>query len=96
MKHSSELLRAFFVNTTRKVTVLIGLVVALSQLGINIGPLLAAIGAAGFVLGFALQGTLSNFAAGLMLLMYRPYNVGDVVTVGSTTGKVEGQSPGLR
>lgn len=92
MKNSSELLRSFFVNTTRKLTILIGLVVALSQLGINIGPLLAAIGAAGFVLGFALQGTLSNFAAGLMLLMYRPYNLGDVVTVGGTTGTVDGQN----
>ncbi|MHC4078326.1 MAG: mechanosensitive ion channel family protein, partial [Planctomycetota bacterium] len=92
MKNSSELLRTFFVNATRKLTILIGLVVAVSQLGVNIGPLLAAIGAAGFVLGFALQGTLSNFAAGLMLLMYRPYNLGDVVTVGGTTGKVDGQN----
>jgi hypothetical protein len=95
MKNSSELLRTFFVNTTRKLTILIGLVVALSQLGVNIGPLLAAIGAAGFVLGFALQGTLSNFAAGLMLLMYRPYNLGDLVTEGgwSEPGVDDDQDP---
>ena len=41
------------------------------------------------VLGFALQGTLSNFASGVMILLYRPFDVGDVVTAGGTTGKVE-------
>lgn len=92
MKGASTLLRAFFVNITRKTTMLIGLVVALSMLGINIGPFLAAIGAAGFVLGFALQGTLSNFAAGIMILVYRPYDVGQVVNVAGTTGKVDAMS----
>jgi small conductance mechanosensitive channel len=87
-----ELLRKFFVNTLRKGTMVVGLVVALGQLGVDIGPLVAAIGGAAFVIGFALQGTLSNFAAGLMILMYRPYNVGDVVEIGGTTGKVEGQN----
>ena len=68
--------------------VLIGLVVALSMLEVNVGPFLAAIGAAGFILGFALQGTLSNFAAGLMILLYRPYDIGDFVNVADTSGTV--------
>jgi small conductance mechanosensitive channel len=59
------------------------------MLEINIGPLLAAIGAAGFIIGFALQGTLSNFAAGIMILIYRPYDVGDLVDIGGTLGKVD-------
>jgi len=63
--------------------------VALSMLEINIGPLLAAIGAAGFIVGFALQGTLSNFAAGIMILVYRPYDIGDLVDIGGTFGTVE-------
>jgi small conductance mechanosensitive channel len=86
---ASELLKDFIVNITRKTIFVIGFVVALSMLEINIGPLLAAIGAAGFIVGFALQGTLSNFAAGIMILVYRPYDVGDLVDIGGTFGKVE-------
>lgn len=87
-KNVSSLLRDFAVNATRKVTLFIGFVVALSMLEVNIGPFLAAMGAAGFIIGFALQGTLSNFAAGIMILLYRPYDLGDKVTVAGTTGVV--------
>ena len=89
MGRTPELLRNFLANTSRNVIFLIGLVVALSQLGMDIGPMLAAIGGAGFVIGFALQSTLSNFAAGVMILLYRPYEIGDIVTVSGTTGKVK-------
>lgn len=85
---SSDLLRSFMVNSVRKVTMLIGVVIAVSQLGVNVGPLLAAIGAAGFVIGFALQGTLSNFASGVMMMMYRPFEIGDAVSAAGVTGKV--------
>ncbi len=91
-KTSSDLLRDFFVNTVRRVTILIGIVVALSVLGINIGPLVAAIGAVGFVVGFALQGTLSNFASGIMILLYRPYDIGDFVNVAGVSGTVSAMS----
>ena len=86
---ASALLKDFIVNIIRKLIFIVGLVVALSMLGINIGPLLAAIGAAGFIVGFALQGTLSNFAAGIMILIYRPYDVGDLVEIGGTFGAVD-------
>ena len=86
---ASALLKDFIVNITRKIIFIVGFVVALSFLGINIGPLLAAIGAAGFIVGFALQGTLSNFAAGIMILIYRPYDVGDFVDIGGTFGTVD-------
>jgi small conductance mechanosensitive channel len=89
MESASELLKDFIVNITRNTVFLIGFVVALSMLEINIGPLLAAIGAAGFIVGFALQGTLSNFAAGIMILVYRPYDVGDFVDIGGTFGTVD-------
>jgi small conductance mechanosensitive channel len=82
-------LKDFIVNIIRKLIFIVGFVVALSMLGINIGPLLAAIGAAGFIVGFALQGTLSNFAAGIMILIYRPYDVGDFVDIGGTFGTVD-------
>ena len=86
---ASALLKDFIVNIIRKLIFIVGFVVALSMLGINIGPLLAAIGAAGFIVGFALQGTLSNFAAGIMILIYRPYDVGDLVEIGGTFGAVD-------
>jgi len=86
---ASELLKDFLVNIIRKIIFIVGLVVALSFLGINIGPLLAAIGAAGFIVGFALQGTLSNFAAGIMILIYRPFDVGDLVDIADTSGTVD-------
>ena len=89
---ASELLKDFIVNSVRKLTLVVGVVIALSMLEVNIGPFLAAIGAAGFILGFALQGTLSNFAAGLMILMYRPYDIGDFVNVAGTNGTVSAMS----
>ncbi|MDA0373964.1 MAG: mechanosensitive ion channel family protein [Planctomycetota bacterium] len=89
LSQTSDLLRSFLVHTARRVVFLIGVVVALSQVGIDVTPFVAAIGAAGFVIGFALQGTLSNFAAGVMILIYRPYDIGDVVTAAGITGKVD-------
>lgn len=89
IKSASALLKDFIVNSSRKAIFIVGFVVALSMLEVNVGPLLAAIGAVGFIMGFALQGTLSNFAAGIMILIYRPYDVGDLVDVGGTLGKVD-------
>lgn len=91
-KALSDLMRQFLVKITSRTIYLIGFIVALSQLEVNIGPFVAAIGAAGFVVAFALQGTLSNFASGLMILMYRPFDVGDVVNVAGVAGKVESMS----
>jgi len=89
VKNTSDLLRDFFVNVTRRIVFFIGVIVALKSFNIDITPFVAALGAAGFVIGFALQGTLSNFASGLMILLYRPYDVGQVVTVAGTTGTVD-------
>lgn len=89
---TSDLLKDFIINTVRKVVFFIGLVIALEQLEVDIGPLLAGIGVLGFVIGFALQETLGSFAAGVMILLYRPYDVGNVVTVAGETGKVAAMS----
>jgi small conductance mechanosensitive channel len=86
---TTELLRRLFVGMASKITWLIAFLVVLSVFGINVGPMLAGLGIAGFVLGFALQDTLSNFAAGLMIMFYRPFDVADVVTAGGVKGKVE-------
>ncbi|MEM9413660.1 MAG: mechanosensitive ion channel domain-containing protein, partial [Planctomycetota bacterium] len=88
----SNLLAQFINKSIRRVIMGIGLVVALSALGVDIGPLLAAIGAIGFVVAFALQDSLSNFASGLMILLYRPFDAGDIVEAGGAEGKVESTS----
>jgi small conductance mechanosensitive channel len=88
----SVLLQEFFVTLASKAVLVLGVLVALSQLGIQLGPLLAGLGVAGFIIGFALQDTLSNFASGMMILVYRPYDVGDVVEAGGVMGKVKQMS----
>ncbi len=70
----------------------IGVLVALSQVGIELGPLLTGLGVAGVIIGFALQDTLSNFASGVMILIYRPYDVGDLVKVNDIQGTVNKMS----
>ena len=87
--HLSQLLSRMIVSITRGVIIAIGVLIALSQLGVSLGPLLAGLGIAGFVLGLALQNSLSNFASGLMILIYKPFDVGDIVEVGgNVTGIV--------
>jgi len=88
-KRTSHLLRNFLVLGTRRTVLFIGVVVGVGMLGVNIGPLVAAIGAAGLVIGLALQGTLSNFATGLLILIYRPFDVGDVIDAAGVLGKVD-------
>ncbi|WP_421019695.1 mechanosensitive ion channel family protein, partial [Klebsiella pneumoniae] len=70
----------------------IGILVGLSQIGVNLTPVLTGFGIAGVIIGFALQDTLSNFAAGMMLLIYRPFDVGDFVYAGGVDGKVGNMS----
>jgi len=85
---NSILLTEFLVAMTSRGVFLMGVLVALSTLEINLGPLLAFIGAAGFVVAFALQHTLSNFASGIMIMLYRPFDVNDIVEVAGVSGKV--------
>lgn len=85
----SQLLKDFLSSIAHKLVMIIGFMIALSQLGIEIAPLLAGMGIMGFVVGFALQDTLSNFASGLMILVYRPFDIGDLVDVATTFGEVK-------
>jgi small conductance mechanosensitive channel len=76
-------------STVARYAVLILVVVAaLGQLGVQTTSLLAVLGAAGLAIGLALQGTLSNIAAGIMLLWLRPFNVGDAIEGGGIAGTV--------
>ena len=86
---TSILLRDFLVKSVDRSVLFIGLILGMSMLEVPVGPFLAAIGAAGFMIGLALQGTLSNFASGIMILLYRPYDIGEVISVSDVTGTVE-------
>lgn len=88
----SHLMQDFFVSISGKVVWIIGILIGLSQFGFNLAPVLTGFGIAGVIIGFALQDTLSNFAAGMMLLIYRPFDVGDFVHAGGVDGKVSHMS----
>ncbi len=88
----SMLMQEFFISMSGKIVFAIGILIALSQVGLNLAPILTGFGVAGIIVGFALQDTLSNFASGMMLLIYRPFDVGDLVEAGSITGKVSHMS----
>lgn len=88
----SHLMQNFFVSMSGNIVWIIGIMVGLSQIGLNLAPILTGFGIAGVIIGFALQDTLSNFAAGMMLLIYRPFDVGDFVFAGGVDGKVSHMS----
>ena len=70
----------------------VGILLILGQLGISLGPMLAGLGIAGFIVGFALQDSLANFAAGGMILLYKPFDVDDFVQVAGQEGLVKKMS----
>jgi small conductance mechanosensitive channel len=91
-KHIDEMLRGFFGSIARYFILTVTLLAVLSQFGVQTTSLVAVIGAASLAVGLALQGTLSNLAAGVMLLIFRPFHIGDSVTVAGNTGTVRSLS----
>jgi len=84
-----DTLTKFVVSLTKIALMTFVIIAALGSLGFQTTSFVAIIGAAGLAVGFALQGSLSNFAAGVMLIIFRPFKVGDFVEAGGTSGSVE-------
>ena len=82
-------LSAVIVSVVRYSILIVVLVAVLGQLGIQTTSILAALGAAGLAIGLAIQGTLSNIAAGMMLLWLRPFRIGDSIDTGTVAGTVK-------
>ena len=89
---TSMLLINFVRRTIGGVVLLVGAAMALAALGVQVGPMVAALGAGGFIIGFALQETLGSFASGMMIMVYRPFDVDDFVKVAGETGTVKEMS----
>ncbi|TPM04551.1 mechanosensitive ion channel domain-containing protein [Mesorhizobium sp. B2-3-10] len=82
-------LRHFFSKIARYAILILVVIMVLGQFGVQTASIIAAIGAIGLAIGLALQGTLQNIAAGIMLLALRPFRIGESVEVGSIAGSVE-------
>lgn len=79
---------SFAVQVVRVIVYIVGFIAVLQRLGVQTTSILAVLGAASLAVGLALQGTLSNVAAGVMLLVLRPYRVGDLVDINNNVGTV--------
>jgi small conductance mechanosensitive channel len=86
--HFDPMLRSFFASLTRYAILTVTVLAVLSEFGIQTTSLIAVLGAAGLAVGLALQGTLSNLAAGVMLLIFRPFKIGHKVQVGGSLGTI--------
>jgi small conductance mechanosensitive channel len=88
-KRVDDTLIGFFANAAKYGVMILTVLAVLNQFGVETTSFIAVIGAAGLAIGLALQGTLSNVAAGVMLLIFRPYHVGDYVEAGGNAGTVK-------
>ena len=81
-------LTKFFAQASRVVFTLFGVITALGTVGINVSALVAGLGLTGFALGFAFKDTISNILSGVLILLYRPFNINDKIKVAGYEGKV--------
>ena len=87
--HVDPVLVTFTVNMAYAALMVFVVLAALGQLGVQTTSFIAVLGAAGLAVGLALQGSLSNFAAGVMIIIFRPFKIGDYVEGGGTGGTVK-------
>lgn len=81
-------LTGFFAQVSRIIFILFGVVTALGTIGINVSALVAGLGLTGFALGFAFKDTISNLLSGVLILLYRPFNINDKIKVAGYEGTV--------
>lgn len=88
VKGMDETLIRFLVNIVYYILMIVVLLTSLSELGVETTSFLAILGAAGLAIGLALKDSLGNFASGVMIILFKPFKVGDVVTAAGVTGTV--------
>jgi len=88
-KRMDPMVAGFLATIVRYAILIFTLVAVLNQFGVQTTSLIAVLGAAGLAVGLAIQGTLAHLAGGVMLLLFRPFRVGDTIAVGGITGRVD-------
>jgi small conductance mechanosensitive channel len=86
--NTEDTVRIFVTNLLNTVLMIVVFIAAINQLGIETTSIIAVLGAAGLAIGLALQGSLANFAAGILIVIYRPYKVGDYIQADNHLGTV--------
>jgi len=89
-KKMDQTVSQFLASFAKYVVIIVTIIALLEQFGVETTSLIAVVGAAGLAIGLALQGTLSNVAAGVMLLIFRPFKIGQFVEVGGFAGVIKG------
>ena len=87
--HQDLLLKSFFLRATSLTIAALTILTALATIGFDVRTFIAGLGITGIIIGFGLKDILSNFAAGLLLLIYRPFRAGELIEVEGTHGTVE-------
>ena len=88
-KEIDDTLKRFFLSALAILLWVFVILAILAKFGVEIAPIIAGLGLVGFAIGFAVQGSLSNFAAGVMIMILRPFHTGDYVDVAGTAGTVK-------
>ncbi len=88
LKNEKMLIRLISKTVRALVLTVVG-IIALEKIGVSVAPFVAGLGVSSLVFGFAFKDTLSNFASGLLLIIYRPFQIGDLIDIGGTMGSVE-------
>ena len=86
--NTEDTVRIFVTNLLKTLLMIVVFIAAINQLGIETTSIIAVLGAAGLAIGLALQGSLANFAAGILIVIYRPYKVGDYIQADNHLGTV--------
>lgn len=83
-----KMLIGLVIRSVRGVVIVLAGIMAFDQMGISIAPFVASLGVGGLILGFAFKDSLSNLASGILILIYRPFKIGDTVDIAGTMGNV--------
>jgi small conductance mechanosensitive channel len=86
---NDETMVSFVMSVAYAICMILVVIASLGHLGVQTASLIAVLGAAGFAVGLALQGSLANFAAGVLLIIFKPFKIGDYIEAGGTAGTVE-------
>ena len=87
-KNSNNAISKVLSNIVKNLIVIVGIITALGTLGVNVSAIVAGLGLTGFAFGFAFKDMLSNFISGVIVFIYEPFKLGDIVKIESNVGKV--------